>query len=706
MTTPNQQQELNPGANGRNLWAVWLPLVALILFACLASPALAATGLTIVNNTPPYTFTATNLGSADPAKTIDVSIWLNPHNRAEFDTLAGQLYDKTSPNYRKFLNRSEFASRFAPTAAEAKTVQRFFASHNLKVVKVAPNNFFVRARGTVGDVEAAFRVQLKNYQVGDQVVRANDRDPFVDGAAAPLVKSVAGLDTSGFTHPLVVRPAAPSSLNGLGATSKFAASTAVATPSNFFTNNCFPGVEKETFSTANNGSFPIGTYTGSKLGIATPSSPGCGYTPAEIQAAYGLTSLYTAGYDGAGQTIGIIDWCGSNTILQDANGFSKFFGLPALKMGDNFNITYIPTPSLCVASGNAEINLDVEWAHAIAPGANINLIVPPTNSFQDIDEAEYISIVSGLATVLSGSYGAPENQVAQSELDNGNLISETAATLGISTNFSSGDNGDFSVTGTGITVSYPADLPFATGVGGSSLALNADNSIKWQYGWGNNEILLAEDGTIPDPPFNLGFVFGGGGGPTNCAVQTATTCVSGFPKPAYQHKLPGTVRQVPDISWLADPFTPPLIYITIPGLYPQIWEGIGGTSAACPMFSALWAIANQEAGALLGQAAPYVYSMPASTITDIVPLNPATNVKASIQEPHFTTNYSAAKTASVTGPFVSAIWDYANLQNTAFVITFGTDTSLKVKVGWDNVTGVGVPNGAAFTNYFLPAATQ
>jgi len=704
MTTPNSK-ELNPGANSRNLRAVWLPLVALFLFASSALPMLAATGLTIAHNTPQYTLTAKNLGSVDPAKTIDVSIWLNPHNRTGLDALASQLYDKTSPNYRRFLTSADFASRFAPTAAEAKTVQQFFASHKLKVVKVGPHNFFVRARGTVADVEAAFRVQLNNYQVGDKVFRSNNGDPYVDGAAASVVKSVAGLDTGEFRHPLVTRPAAPPGLNGSSTLhSTIDASSSVASSSAFFNNNCFPGVEKETFSTLNNGSFPIGTYSGNKLGGATSTHVGCGYTPPEIQAAYGLTSLYANGFDGSGQIIGIIDWCGSNTILQDANGFSLKFGLPKLFLGSNFRITYIPTPSECVAAGNLEINLDVEWAHAIAPGAYINLIVPPSATFQDIDEAEYISIVSGLANVLSGSYGAPEVEVSQAELENGNLISEVAATMGISTNFSSGDSGDYSGTFGFATVSYPGDLPYATTVGGSSLALNADNSIKWQDGWGNNEVLLAEDGVIPDPPYSFGFYGGAGGGPSMCAVQSNGVCVSGFPKPAFQSRLAGAVRQIPDISWLADPFTGAVVYVTEPGYYPpQVWTSIGGTSLACPMFSALWAIANQEAGAPLGLAASYVYSMPASTIFDIVPQTSLTNVKASIQESTYTTNYGASKVAGVTGPFISAIWDYPAIANTALVITFGTDSGLKVRKGWDNVTGVGVPNAAAFANYFYSA---
>ncbi len=678
----------------------WLGVVIVVAMGCALLSASTVGGNLIAHNTPGYVFTAKSLGSEDPSKIIEVSIWLNPHNRAELDALARQLYDPASPKYRQFLSRSQFAARFAPTADEAKTVRQFFESHNLKVVKVAPHNFFVRARGTVGDVEKAFHVQLNNYQVNGKTMRSNDRDPYIDGAAAALAKSVSGLDTGKYEHPMIARPTAPP-------TSKAAAvgSKATATDDSFYTNNCFDGVETETFSTNNDGELPIGTYSGNHLNLQTLTSAGCGYTPPEIQTAYNLSGLYGEGYDGTGQTIGIIDWCGSSTIQNDVAAFSAYFGLPA----PNLTITYIPSPSFCISPDQVEINIDVEWAHAIAPGANINLIVPPDATFQNIDQAEYMAIDDGLANVLSGSYGAEEMYVAASELDNGNLISEIGDVLGIATNFSSGDSGDFTFGYPQYnppSVSYPADSPYATAVGGVTLALNSDNSIAWQDGWGNNEILLAEDGYVPDPPLNFGFYAGAGGGPSTCAVQDINyNCLAGFPKPAYQKKLPGKYRQLPDVSWLADPFTGAVILISVPGQVPeQVWQVWGGTSVACPMFSALWAIANQEAlyggGAALGQAAPYLYSMPTGTIFDIVPQTSKINVKASIQESTGTNKYTPAEVAGVTGSFVDAIWDYPWIQDTPILITFGTDSGLKTKKGWDNVTGVGVPNGQAFADYF------
>jgi hypothetical protein len=141
------------------------------------------------------------------------------------------------------------------------------------------------------------------------------------------------------------------------------------------------------------------------------------------------------------------------------------------------------------------------------------------------------------------------------------------------------------------------------------------------------------------------------------------------------------------------------------------------------MFSGLWAIANQEAqaggGGPLGQAAPYLYSLPAGTVYDIVPVTSKHNVTASIQEPTGTNKYNANGVmggASATN-FVSALWDYPYYQFTALAISFGSDcadvpeyyydgtscndpAALHTKKGWDNVTGVGTPNAQAFADFF------
>jgi subtilase family serine protease len=184
---------------------------------------------------------------------------------------------------------------------------------------------------------------------------------------------------------------------------------------------------------------------------------------------------------------------------------------------------------------------------------------------------------------------------------------------------------------------------------------------------------------------------------------------------------------VPDIAWLADPFTGVVIAISVPGQVPeQVWQVWGGTSVACPMFSGLWAIANQEANTPLGQAAQWVYTLPAGAVTDVVPVTSKTNVKASILESTGTINYTPSQvlggpTPATPPKFVSALWDYPSIEDTALVVSFGMDcsalpssdldgtscnsaSSLHTKIGWDNVTGMGTPNGKAFADAFKPAA--
>jgi subtilase family serine protease len=697
----DQIQEMScQQGRAERLMAVRRYAATFILTACAALSLSAASGRVIANSTPKYVSTAKNLGPADTSTIIDVSIWLNLRNSTMLDILAKQLYDPASPNYRHWLKPSDIGNNFAPTAEEAAAVQQFFQSHNLQIVVVGPDNLFVRARGTIGDVEKAFQVQLNNYAVNGTTYRAPASDPVVDGAAGVLARAVSGLDSGVFTHPLITRPS--SIPNG---------ATPGAPPPNtspsFFTSGCFTGVRTEKYNTA--GTFPTATYKGNGyFGSASNPSPGCGYTPPELSAAYNLTGLYNEGFNGAGETIAIIDWCGSPTIQQDANTFSQMFGLPALT-SSNFKIIEVPTPSQC-SGPDLEINLDVEWAHAVAPGANINLVVPPSASFQDTDEAESYIVLYGLGNVISGSYGAEESFVATTELQNENLIAEMAAVSGISANFSSGDYGDFSIFGIPPTVSSPADGPFATAVGGVTVALNPDNSIAWQAGWGNDEALLVEPGLIFNPPLDFGFYAGSGGGPSGF-----------FTKPSFQTGVPGTMRQEPDISWVADPFTGVVVTITEPGQFPpQVWLAVGGTSVSCPMFSALWAIANQESGIPLGQAAPYLYSMPAGAITDIVPFGSTTNVVASIHESSSSgNNYTASQVlgGATLGKFYSALWDYPFAGGVTYVISFGTDcttvlngfgtlcnstSALKTSVGWDNVTGVGTPNAQAFADSFKP----
>jgi subtilase family serine protease len=641
-------------------------------------------GQTIVGNTPGFVRTAPKIGAANPSQTIEITLWLNVRNRQQLDSVAEDLYDPSSPHYRAWLGFSQIAADYGPTTQEADAVKDFLSAHNLSIVLADPNNFYVQATGTIADISAAFHIQMSNFKVKGKVLRANTADPYIEGPAARFVHLVSGLSNQQ-SDIVPIQPYKSSA--GAPSLQSFAPSL-----NSFFSSNCFHGPTKDVLTT--NGGLPAATYTGNLYD--STNIGGCGYTPPEIHTAYNLSSLYKEGYDGTGQTVVIFEICDSDTIQSDANAFSAQFGLPTLTSA-NFSVIDFPVPSPCSGADAVEENLDVEWAHAIAPGANIAVLVTPnivadSGFAQDIDVALVYAIVFHLGNVISFSYGLPEIFFSPAELDETNLLAEFAAISGISADFSSGDSGDYTELGIPATVEYPASTQHGTAVGGSSLALNGSNAIRWQSGWGNNLNTLDDYGLVSDPPAGV-FVGGAGGGPS-----------AFFKKPRFQHKLPGSFRLLPDISWIADPYTGVVIDVTEEGVYPpREWFVVGGTSVACPMFSALWAIANQEAGTPLGQAARYVYSMPSSTITDIVPIGSSTNVTGKITDASGITFYSASDLAQPlegTTVFYDVLWNVPLNHNLVDLVTFGTDTHLKTAPGWDDVTGVGVPNPKSFANFF------
>lgn len=654
----------------------------------------------IANNTPRFGADAQDLGAEDASQPMKVTVWLNQHNKAEFDGLVQQMYQKGSPNYHRWLTRDEYKAKFAPTAQDALTVRNFLEAHNLKVSAIDRNNHFVTAQGKVGDVQNAFKVQINRYSIRGEIYRGNTADPEIEGPAGALVSAVQGF-THGTYKPYIKRRVDPES----GKPYPLFPLAAASPNGLFFSRNCWRAPETDTFVTPGGG--PTASYNGNRYGAdidsKQPNLPPCGYSASEVQTAYGLPAVYAKKFRGQGQTIIIVDAFGSPTITADANAFSQINKLPALT-SKNFSITQIGGPTGCTpavgcdpASWIEETTLDVEWAHALAPNANIMLIEAFDNTDGNLDQAVLYAAEGGVApdgsgfnfgNVISNSYGGPESLTPAVELNVENSINQLAAAFGVSVNFSTGDSGDFTVDGIPATVSVPASSPFATAVGGTSLFINKDKTMNFQTGWGNNITRIADVTPNPPvvPPLLLGFDGGAGGG----------TSVF-FAKPAFQKSLSGAKRKIPDIAFVADSFTGVEIVVTLGGQ--QGVEVIGGTSLACPTFSAVWALANQAAGVPLGQAAALLYQLPAGAITDVQQISSPTNPAGVILFPPFKPVVVSAKDLvqplGKTKNFVSAIYN-SPFSTRWFALSFGTDSSLTTGNGWDNVTGLGTPNGLPF----------
>ena len=286
------------------------------------------------------------------------------------------------------------------------------------------------------------------------------------------------------------------------------------------------------------------------------SSPS-GLSPVQVRHAYGIDQI--AG-SGAGQVIAIVDAYGSSTIQNDLNIFSDRYGLPRTTV----QILYPQGKLRRSNSGWAlETSLDVEWAHAMAPGATILLVVAKSASFSDLLGAVDAAVNAG-AKQVSMSWGGAE---FSSEASYDYHFNRAGATF----TASSGDSG--------AGVEWPAASPYVVSVGGTSLYVDGSGNVLSETAWS-----------------------GSGGG------------ISAYePRPAYQNGWQaGNGRGVPDVSYLADPNTGVSVYI---GSYngSSGWITVGGTSAGAPQWAALVALANAGRASSLSATDTPLYGLGASS---------------------------------------------------------------------------------------------
>jgi subtilase family serine protease len=562
-------------------------------------------------------------------------------------------------------------------------VRKELEAHGLTILSIEPNGFSIRARGTIANVATAFGTEIHEFEREGQVFRANVKDVRLTGAAGDYVSAVAGIESH------QVRPMLKQAIN-FKTGKPFAAVPlknvqAVGGLASLITDQSFSAPQTFTFNTPG-ATVPVGVYYGNVYFENPSLVPD--FTPAQLQAVYGLPAVYNKGLNGKGQTIVLLEAFGYPTLEADANAFFKLTGLPLLN-SSNFSIVYPDGPPLNPNAGiltgwDTEIAIDVQWAHSIAPGAKIVVVAAAGQYGEDMQSAMKYIVNHKLGYQVSDSWEQDLDLLAgPAEDESFEAILIQAAAKGISFQFSTGDNGDSGL-GTPLgAAGVPSNAPHATAVGGTAI-INFNSGFR-TLGWGDSATILAAGGPF-DPPAGIGLLGGAGGGESLY-----------FPKPSWQKGLPGTGRQTPDVSALADPYTGVPIVKTENGT--QFLEvGWGGTSLACPIFTAYWALANQSSPHALGQAAPAVAALTSSQIADVLPLTEPTSVSGSIIDTSGSTSYSIyqlfkGQLYHAVG-FTSAVWNLGGSEYWDF--GFGLDSSLSVTKGWDNVTGYGTPNGLPF----------
>jgi len=327
------------------------------------------------------------------------------------------------------------------------------------------------------------------------------------------------------------------------------------------------------------------------------------YDPFTIRAAYGVDNLINSGANGAGQTIVILDAFGSPTIQADLAAFDSLFQIPA---PPSFQVVTMPgTPPFDPTNGDMvgwteEIALDVQWAHAMAPAANIVLVAAKSDFDQDLIDGFNFAVDNHLGSVISMSFGESEIGLANPDgldiIANWEAAFKNAADNKITAFASSGDQGvDTQGFGTP-SASFPASSSQVTSVGGTNLRFGTATAANFNGTYQSEQVW-------DDPADNNNIAadtFGAGGGGMSFLI----------PQPDFQKdNLPQSVkntlhgfRGVPDVAYNAGVSGGVLVHVGTLAPSPTAFFLFGGTSAGSPQWAAIIADINSashnQAGAI------------------------------------------------------------------------------------------------------------
>lgn len=520
-------------------------------------------------------------GPIDPATRLDmITLIASPTavQQKALTQLLAQQQDPKSLNYHRWLTPEQYADRFGLSRNDAQQIAAWLKAQGFSEIHVARGRNWVSFSGTAAQVQSSFSTEIHNYNVNGEMHYANATAPAIPAALAGIVTGLRGL------HDFYPKPM------GIGRNAEMR---------------------------------PY--YDSSVYGDLV--------APGDIATIYDINALYSAGIDGTGETLAVMGQ--TDIYLADIADFRSGFGLPAIACTTNGegvitacndpHFQYVlngPDPGLSTKGDIKEADLDLEWAGAVARGAQL-IYVNSSNTLASY----YYSIDNDLAPVISLSYGeceSDDNDIAGDETE-----LQTANSEGITFVNASGDSGaaecDYFATVTsgnlatqGLAVSYPASSPEVTGVGGTAIPFTDLTGTYW--GTSNGTFGGTALSYIPEQAWNDDLEFaqycvpnantdyckqGGstahsgwvpitseataqtdisiassGGGASNCAfLNHAGQCFAGFTQPSWQTvTVPSqaSARFSPDVSFLSTPNFPGYIICT------QLSElGLSGSGSSC-----------------------------------------------------------------------------------------------------------------------------
>jgi subtilase family serine protease len=624
-------------------------------------------GRTQIAKSQPVWANAANKAGNVSNNDIVVRVYLHGRDDAGLTATAKAVSNPKSALFHHYLTPAQVRARFSPAQSTVDAVRAWLSGNGLRINAAPANNIYVEAVGSPGAVQQAFDVQLANYNVDGQQLRAADRNLSVPSALASSIAGVIGVDDA----QSLLQP-----------------------------KHLVDGSPRDPGAPGFRNSQPCGAFFGEKLDTTDPAYGGgfpnplpyapCGYKPGQLRAAYGIADTVDGGTTGKSATVAIVDAFASPTIFQDASTYASINDPSHPLSPGQFSQAIMPTNhkeqglngKKCDQLGwYGEETLDVEAVHAMAPGAHILYVGGADCLDPTLDVALNAVVANGWAQIVSNSYGDIGEEVPADEVAAFQEIAQQAVTQGIGLYFSSGDDGDETDNLPKPEADFSASSPWVTAVGGTSLGVDANNRVSLQTGWETGKSTLA--GGVYTPAAPGAFLYGSGGGTSMLFAQPdyqAPVVPSDMSTANNPNGAP--MRVVPDISMDGDPNTGMLVGQTqkFPdGVYYDQYR-IGGTSLSSPLFAGVMALADDlQGGPPHGFINPALYALPTNTpgaITDVQHVNGA----------------------DVRVDFVNSVDSKKGLTTSVRTFDFG-GLSIHTRVGYDNTTGLGVPNGAAFLQH-------
>jgi subtilase family serine protease len=537
-------------------------------------------------------------------------------NEAALDAFMDRQQTPGNPDYHNYLTAEQLGAKYGPSSADIATVRGWLEMHGFQVNGISSSGMRIDFSGTAGQITESFRTEIHQLEVNGAKHFGNMQDPAIPEALSSVVAGIAQLND--FKPRALRTPIVPM-------TAKGAPRTAVSP--DFTVNAAYQLV-----------------------------------VPADLATIYDYKPLFRSGNAGQGQTVVLLE----RTDLYsnaDYTTFRKTFGLDAYK-SSKFSVVH---PGGCKDPGvlvgdDGEATVDVEWAAASAPAANIELASCADTGDANANFGPYVALQALLEqwnrpAIVSLSYGGPESEQGAS----GNLfvyqLYQQAAAEGVSVFVSAGDSGAASdsqneeFADNGIDVNGLASTPFNLAAGGTDYADSflGTNANFWNPT--NTAVFGSAKSYIPEIPWNdscasqlittvLGFTVpygasgscnsaagegfldtaAGSGGPSACAYgtptnppQTSGTC-RGYKKPSWQKGVYGNpndgVRDLPDVSMFAANGVWGHYYVICYSDAagggapctgsPAGWAGAGGTSFVAPILAGVQALVNQRWGGYQG----------------------------------------------------------------------------------------------------------